>query len=148
MNIPAQTYEPTRPDKLSERNISHSTDNPKLGLGASDSTMRSHPQAQSIPQTIDANDLEHTGSVPDAVALETHILDMQNYEPHMKAPLVPSPSGATWLTPHLNEHQKHNWHYKSLGMGDKHVHDEWGFSSANVSRSHSPCREKGEGKVA
>jgi hypothetical protein len=101
-----------------------------------------------MPATIDANNLEHTGSVSDAVALQTHIPEAQNYEPRVEAPLLPSPSGATWLTPHVNEHQKHNWHYKSLGMGEKHVHDEWGFSSANVSRSHSPCRGGEEGKVA
>jgi|TARA_R110002003_G_scaffold117_12_gene10399 hypothetical protein len=40
------------------------------------------------------------------------------------------------------EDQKRAWHYSSLGMGIKHVPDEWGFSSAAVSRSHSPSIEK------
>ncbi|KAF1917561.1 hypothetical protein BDU57DRAFT_513881 [Ampelomyces quisqualis] len=63
------------------------------------------------------------------------------------AHLLPSPNGTNWLTPHVHENQKHNWHYGSLGIGNKHVHDEYGFSSANVSRSHSRCCEGKENKV-
>ena len=47
-------------------------------------------------------------------------------------------ANSAWLVPHVTEHQKHTWHYSSLEMGAKHVQDDWGFSSASVSRSHSP----------
>lgn len=43
-----------------------------------------------------------------------------------------------WLVPHAEEHQKHVWYSSQLGIGNKEVKDEWGFSSASVSRSHSP----------
>jgi hypothetical protein len=43
-----------------------------------------------------------------------------------------------WLVPHTAECQKRIWHSSSLGIGTKHVVDVWGFSSASVSRSHSP----------
>jgi hypothetical protein len=67
-------------------------------------------------------------------------------QPCTTAQSIPSRSGAPWLVPHGYEHQKHDWYYVSLGMGTKYVHDEWGFSSANVSRSHSPCHEEKEEK--
>lgn len=44
----------------------------------------------------------------------------------------------SWQAPHTVEQQKRMWYYSSLDMGAKHVVDEWGFSSASVSRSHSP----------
>lgn len=47
-------------------------------------------------------------------------------------------NGNSWMTPHVHEQQKHTWHCSALGMGKKHVHDEWGFSSASVSRANSP----------
>lgn len=55
-----------------------------------------------------------------------------------------------WLDPHAMEYQKRAWHYSSLGMGTKHVQDEWGFSSTSVSRvvsrSHSPSVDGGKGE--
>jgi len=59
----------------------------------------------------------------------------------LESPQAKNPEQMTkplWLSPHVMEHQKRIWYYSSLGMGEKHVQDEWGFSSANVSRSHSP----------
>jgi hypothetical protein len=47
-------------------------------------------------------------------------------------------SNTPWLMPHAVEYQKHAWYSSQLGMGDKKVKDEWGFSSASVSRSHTP----------
>ncbi|EMD59012.1 hypothetical protein GGP41_000494 [Bipolaris sorokiniana] len=44
---------------------------------------------------------------------------------------------SSWPIPHAREYQKHAWHSSVLGMEAK-VKDEWGFSSANVSRSHTP----------
>ncbi|KAF1839285.1 hypothetical protein BDW02DRAFT_234097 [Decorospora gaudefroyi] len=44
----------------------------------------------------------------------------------------------TWSVPHAVEYQKHAWYGALLGMGSKKVKDDWGFSSASVSRSHSP----------
>jgi hypothetical protein len=43
-----------------------------------------------------------------------------------------------WLVPHTAEFQKRLWYRSSLGMGTKHVVDEWGFSSTSVSRTQSP----------
>lgn len=43
-----------------------------------------------------------------------------------------------WLLPHAIEHQKHVWYGSMLGMGTSKVQDKWGFSSASVSRSHTP----------
>ncbi|EUC51072.1 hypothetical protein COCMIDRAFT_293 [Bipolaris oryzae ATCC 44560] len=43
----------------------------------------------------------------------------------------------SWSIPHAHEYQKHAWHSSVLGMEAK-VKDEWGFSSASVSRSHTP----------
>jgi hypothetical protein len=47
-------------------------------------------------------------------------------------------STSPWLMPHAVEYQKHAWYSSQLGMSDKKVKDEWGFSSASVSRSHTP----------
>ncbi|EMD90723.1 hypothetical protein COCC4DRAFT_30002 [Bipolaris maydis ATCC 48331] len=44
---------------------------------------------------------------------------------------------SSWSLPHAREYQKHAWHSSVLGMEAK-VKDEWGFSSASVSRSHTP----------
>ncbi|EUC30432.1 hypothetical protein COCCADRAFT_39343 [Bipolaris zeicola 26-R-13] len=44
---------------------------------------------------------------------------------------------SSWSIPHAHEYQKHAWHSSVLGMEAK-VKDEWGFSSANASRSHTP----------
>lgn len=55
---------------------------------------------------------------------------------------------ARWMTPHVHEQQKHSWHCDTLGMETRHVHDDWGFSSAGVSRAASPKPpSKGEEKV-
>ncbi|RYN19428.1 hypothetical protein AA0115_g10773 [Alternaria tenuissima] len=43
-----------------------------------------------------------------------------------------------WPVPHAVEHQKHVWYGSMLGMGTSKVQDKWGFSSASVSRSHTP----------
>jgi hypothetical protein len=48
---------------------------------------------------------------------------------------------APWLSPHTVEHQKRLWYHESLGMGTPRVGDDWGFSSASVSRSQSPTRD-------
>ncbi|KAH7412359.1 hypothetical protein DE146DRAFT_628323 [Phaeosphaeria sp. MPI-PUGE-AT-0046c] len=37
-----------------------------------------------------------------------------------------------WETPHVHEQQKYTWYCSTLGMDAKRVHDEWGFSSANL----------------
>ena len=43
-----------------------------------------------------------------------------------------------WSVPHAVEHQKHALYASMLGMGAAKVKDEWGFSSASASRSHTP----------
>ena len=43
-----------------------------------------------------------------------------------------------WPVPHAVEHQKHVWYGSMLDMGASKVKDKWGFSSASVSRSHTP----------
>ena len=42
-----------------------------------------------------------------------------------------------WSVPHAPENQKHAWYSSMLGIEAK-VKDEWGFSSASASRSHTP----------
>jgi hypothetical protein len=42
-----------------------------------------------------------------------------------------------WPVPHAVEYQKHAWYASMISIGGE-VKDEWGFSSAGVSRSHSP----------
>ena len=43
-----------------------------------------------------------------------------------------------WPVPHAVEHQKHVWYGSMLDMGASKVRDKWGFSSASVSRAHTP----------
>ncbi|KAG9190071.1 hypothetical protein G6011_08159 [Alternaria panax] len=43
-----------------------------------------------------------------------------------------------WPVPHAVEHQKHALYGSMLGMGAAKVSDKWGFSSATVSRAHTP----------
>ena len=43
-----------------------------------------------------------------------------------------------WPVPHAVEHQKHVWYGSMLDMGASKVKDKWGFSSASVSRAHTP----------
>ena len=42
-----------------------------------------------------------------------------------------------WPVSPAVEYQKHAWYASMIGIGGE-VKDEWGFSSASVSRSHSP----------
>lgn len=49
--------------------------------------------------------------------------------------LAPGP----WSVPHASENQKHAWYSSMLGIEAK-VKDEWGFSSASASRSHTPSK--------
>ncbi|USP78107.1 hypothetical protein yc1106_05381 [Curvularia clavata] len=46
-----------------------------------------------------------------------------------------------WSVPHAHENQKHAWYSSMLGIQGK-VKDEWGFSSASASRSHTPTPTK------
>lgn len=43
-----------------------------------------------------------------------------------------------WSCTHSTEEQKRMWHHESLGVGDRKVADQWGFSSTGVSRVPTP----------
>lgn len=51
------------------------------------------------------------------------------------------PMPGHWPVPHAAENQKHAWYSSMLGIQGK-VKDEWGFSSASASRSHTPTPTK------
>jgi hypothetical protein len=61
-----------------------------------------------------------------------------NSHPNLISTNKSAASESIWLVPHVAEHLKHTWYRSSLGMGSKRIQDQWGFSSANPSRSQSP----------
>jgi hypothetical protein len=85
-----------------------------------------------------STDQHHTCETSSRTASETTEQQAALGLAPIQSPELTSMSRQQWLSPHVMEHQKRDWYNTSLGMGEKHVQDAWGFSSASVSRSHSP----------
>jgi hypothetical protein len=97
------------------------------------------PSIALVPQTSMAEQVFHPSLPPKAIAKEGEETYTTN-----TTEVCDKLSASPWSVPHVLEHQKHTWYGSMLGMDVRKVKDEWGFSSATVSRAHTPVLGGGQ----